>query len=313
MGVQDDLLTYYADRYQIVAFWSLRTADRKIVLGNKDNRVCRFCGKAEPEVTFRKDAHAFPECIGNKSLFTHYECDTCNHAFGSGCENDFGNWSLPMRTMARIHGKNGIPTIKQGPNSVYRIDGHPDGLSTNIDETEGFIENDKSARILKFHLRRGPYRPAMVAKAMTKMALSIMPEEELPNFQLALDWIRPGSASEMTVAQMPCLYTFIGGPVANDLITIAVLTRQHEGLAVPYSFLLLRYGHEMLQMILPSIERDIHLYGKRLDVCHFPCFQDDGGTVMRPVKRNLLAFDSAEVIKNDIFVLEFSYQQKIRH
>jgi hypothetical protein len=39
-------------------------------------------------VSVLKEAHALPESISNKSLFTYYECDACNQAFGEGCEND---------------------------------------------------------------------------------------------------------------------------------------------------------------------------------------------------------------------------------
>jgi hypothetical protein len=121
MSKWSDLVAYYEERYQIATAWCLRPGD-KIFLGDKQNRRCRFCGKTEPEVSFRNDAHALPECTGNKSLFTYYECDVCNKAFGDGCDNDFGNWSLPMRTMSRIRGKNGIPIIKQGPSGASRID-----------------------------------------------------------------------------------------------------------------------------------------------------------------------------------------------
>jgi len=49
----------------------------------------------------------------NKSLFTAYECDMCNDDFGKGIEQDLGNWSKPKRTMARIRGKSGVPTLNE--------------------------------------------------------------------------------------------------------------------------------------------------------------------------------------------------------
>src|SRR5262249_4440815 len=124
MSTWNELSAYY-EKYYKVATWYLLRPSHKVFLGDKNNRKCRFCGKAPPEVNFRKEAHALPECIGNKSLFTYYECDTCNQAFGDGCESDFAKWSLPMRTMSRIRGKTGIPTIKQGPENAWRIGKHP--------------------------------------------------------------------------------------------------------------------------------------------------------------------------------------------
>ncbi len=312
MSKWDDLAAYYEERYQITAAWSLRPGD-KIFLGDKDSRKCRFCGKTKPEVSFRKEAHALPESIGNKSLFTYYECDTCNQAFGEGCENDFGNWSLPMRTMARIRGKSGIPTIKQGPNGAWRVEEHPTGLSLSVDETEAFYEDDETNKTLKLHLRRAPYRPVMVVQAMIKMALSIMPEEQMLNFQQALDWIRPGSQLTAMAAPTPFLYTFISGPVASDAITVAVLTRQRDELVMPYSFLLLVYGHEMLQMAIPSIERDRHHYGKRMELQRFPCFRDEGGTAPGNTVSMALPFYTTDVVRDGSIILDMQYQQKLRH
>jgi hypothetical protein len=51
-----------------------------------------FCGESSPEDTFKLEAHALPEALGNKSLTTTYECDACNQGFGRGIENDFGHW-----------------------------------------------------------------------------------------------------------------------------------------------------------------------------------------------------------------------------
>ena len=47
-----------------------------------ENQICRFCGRSRPEVSFRHGAHARPESLGNKSLFTIYECDSGNQFFG---------------------------------------------------------------------------------------------------------------------------------------------------------------------------------------------------------------------------------------
>ena len=306
----DELNAYFAERYELAIGFNLKPG-RKIFLGNKRNRKCRFCGRSSPGVTFRKEAHALPEFVGNKSLFTYYECDSCNHAFGSGFENDFGNWSLPMRTLSRIHGKSGIPTIKQGPNNTWRIDGHPDGLNISSDDPEAFIEDDPSTRTLKLHLFRGAYRPIGVVQTLVKIALSIMPEEKLPNFQKALDWIRPSNPLTRLVAPTPFLHTFLSGPVANDLITVAVCTRLRDDLVTPYAFLLLMYGHEMLQLVIPSLEKDQHHYGKPMEFRRFPCFRDEGGLAPGPIETRSLPFDSPDIISGESLIFNIQYQEKV--
>jgi hypothetical protein len=293
-----------------VTGWSVHPTD-KIVLGNKANRTCRFCGNTEPEATFRKDAHALPESIGNKSLLTYYECDSCNHAFGVGCENDFGNWSLPMRTMARIRGKAGIPTVKLGPNGIWRVEGRPDGLGLSLAETEGFYEDDTDRNVLKIHLSRAQYRPVMVVKALFKMALSIMPEEEMPNFQHTLSSIRPDTPLAPMKGVVPFFCTFIGGSIASDRITVAILTRKEDEFVLPYCFFILMYGNEMLQIAVPSFERDHHHFGKTMDIKRFPSFRDKGGAAPGPTTWRVLPFQTAELVKDDTFTMEFAYQEKI--
>jgi hypothetical protein len=306
----DALNAFYEHNYQLATGWFLQPND-KIVLGDKTNRMCRFCGNTKPEVTFRKDAHALPESIGNKSLLTYYECDSCNHAFGVGCENDFGNWSLPMRTMARIRGKTGIPTVKLGPNGIWRIEEHPDGLSLSLAETEGFYEDDTDRNVLKIHLRRAQYRPVMVVKALFKMALSVMPEEEMPNFQHTLASIRPGTALAPMKGPVPFFYTFIGGPIASDRITVAVLTRKEDDSVLPYCFFILMYGNEMLQIAVPSFEKDHYHFGKMMDIKRFPSFRDEGGAAPGQTTWRVLPFQTAEFVKDDTFTMEFAYQARI--
>ena len=46
------------------------------------DRICRFYGKKYPFVTFRNDAHIFPEFLANKYLVSDFECDDCNAKFG---------------------------------------------------------------------------------------------------------------------------------------------------------------------------------------------------------------------------------------
>ena len=42
----------------------------KLMLGSAERpRHCRFCGKDEPAVTFKDEAHALPAAFGNTGLF----------------------------------------------------------------------------------------------------------------------------------------------------------------------------------------------------------------------------------------------------
>jgi HNH endonuclease len=138
----------------------------KVMLGDKTNRVCRFCGKRPPDVTFRKAAHVIPEALGNKSIESAYECDVCNDKFGRGIENDLGKWSEPMRTFARIRGKSGVPTLKKGGDAPgWRIEYDSAGFSITSYEDDPLYDVDEASKQIIFKLKRGAHTPIAVLKA----------------------------------------------------------------------------------------------------------------------------------------------------
>ena len=79
---------------------------------DKSKRVCRYCNKSKPEVSFKKVAHSISEALGNKKIITNDECDTCNEKFGKGIENDLILYLSLFRNFFGIKGKKGIPKLK---------------------------------------------------------------------------------------------------------------------------------------------------------------------------------------------------------
>jgi len=211
----DEALSFYADNFQVLNSWFLLPG-QKIVLPGAADKTCRFCGRRPPDVTYRLEAHAIPESLGNKSLCSEFECDSCNALFGGGIENDFGNWSKPTRTFARIRGKSGVPTLKKGSSGGWRIEYGPTGFEISEYEHDPICDVDENAKRITFKLKRDAYTPVAVLKAFVKMGLSLMPEAELLNFQAALKWISLSDHSIGLVHEFPILYSFIPGPLPND-------------------------------------------------------------------------------------------------
>ncbi len=76
-------------KFYNIYYWG----DKRVLIGENDKtkRVCRFCGKASSSVTtFKQNAHAISESLGNKLLYCNEECDSCNASF-SAIEQDFFN------------------------------------------------------------------------------------------------------------------------------------------------------------------------------------------------------------------------------
>jgi hypothetical protein len=255
MDIPEENVRFYEARYEVLNRWLLRPGD-KVVLGDKKNRKCRFCGKQAPEVTFRKVAHAIPEALGNKSIETTYECDTCNEGFGSSIENDLGNWSKPMRTFARIRGKSGVPTLKRGGDTGWRIEYDATGFKISAYEDDPIFVLDEANRRIKFELKRDPHTPVAVLKAFMKIGLTLLPDDEFQNFQEVTAWVRSRDHSIPFLDRSPVIYTFQPGPMPNDLISVFMLRRKQGITDVPYMFLVLGYGNEVFQVMLPSRQHD---------------------------------------------------------
>ena len=244
----------------------------KLVLGASDHpRHCRFCDRDEPIVTFHDEAHALPAAFGNTGLFSNYECDACNHLFGEGIENHLGNWTKPTRTLSRIKGRRGVPTIKKpGPKRGWRVECDGSGFQLSEFEDEPFFDLDEAAKQLRFELHRDTYVPVAALKGLVKIGLTLIPDIEVANFRETYDWIREKDHTRSFVSEFPVFRTFIPGPVRNDLIVL-MLMRRREGINnVPYAFFMMAYGNEILQVFLPSIDQDRCIDGSTFSMPAFP-------------------------------------------
>lgn len=269
----EQAINFYRRNYRGACVYLLSDNSERITLEDAGRQRCRFCGRQAPEVSFRLLAHAVPELLGNKKLFSRYECDSCNTFFGCGIENDYGNWSKPMRTLTGRKGKNGVPAHKGGGDTGWRIERKNNHFYINAGEDEHnrpFVASEDH-RVIDFALKCDPHRPMAVHKAFVKMALSILPEAELPNFRQALAWIMNPDHREDVPILAPALVALTPGPAPIDGIKVGVICRKENAPdAVPYAFLMLSYGNESFQVILPSPDRDATLEGKGLILPPFP-------------------------------------------
>jgi hypothetical protein len=245
---------------------------KKLILGGAEHpRHCRFCRRDEPVVAFKHEAHALPAAFGNTGLFSKYECDACNHLFGENIENHLGNWTKPMRTLSRIKGRNGVPTIKQpGPNAGWRVECSGTGFQLKEYEDNPLFDVDEVAKTLRFELHRDTYIPVAALKGLVKIGLTLIPDDETKHFRETYDWIRETDHSRNFVAEMPIFRTFIPGPMRNDVIVLMLMRRRAGIDTVPYAFFTLAYGNEVLQVFLPSILQDRCIDGQALSLPAFP-------------------------------------------
>jgi hypothetical protein len=305
MGAADDAknaLRFYEEHYVCVGQWVLDPAV-KVVLRSSHPGVCRFCGLTVPNVTFKTEAHAIPECLGNKSLTTDYECDDCNQFFGLGIENDFGNWSKAQRALSGIRGKKKIPALKGGTSRPWRFEHDSSEIRVTQDERDAIALVDEVSREITLTVPQDPYTPIAVLKAFSKMALSLLPEEELPNFPQAMAWIRNTDhrGGLVKTSCFPVLHTFVPGTDPFPNVAAIVLRRRTDDLLVPYLTFVLSYGNEVFQTILPSPERDASIHGKKLKFPHFPTAYelDPDLRPVAPIRRDRIDLTGRTVVKGE--------------
>jgi HNH endonuclease len=307
-----EAINYYDNNYEIICEYFLNSKSKKEILGDGNEKKCRFCEKGDPDVTFKSIAHAIPEALGNKSLEMAYECDQCNNLFGGTIEDSFGKWSKPMRTFARIRGKSGIPTLKKGSNGGWRIEYQESGLKIKDYQDNPIVTLDEENKKVTFSLKREPYIPANIAKALIKIGLSILPEEEFQPFSYLCAWLREKDAQKNILKQFPVLYTFTPGPMPNDLIVAMVLRRRDSVSGVPYTFFVLSYGNETFQVVLPCYEKDSTINGQSITFPPFPVPGNRNPEKYGQPKVRQIDFSSADVVKGEEVPLSCGFDSIIR-
>lgn len=307
MATQMEIAAFYDQHYDMLGSWFLRPS-KKVMLGDRKNRKCRFCSKTPPEVTFRKVAHAIPEALGNKSIISAYECDTCNDFFGQGIENDLGNWSKPMRTFARIRGKSGVPTIKKsGDKPGWRIEYSATGFNISSYEHDPVYEIDEEKKMITFRLKRDPYTPVAVLKAFMKIGLTLLPDDEVENFPHLVAWISEPDHSRVFAERCPVIYTFQPGPMPNDLIAAFILRRKPHVTDYPYAYLVLGYGNEVFQVQLPSQKHDAAMNGRSVSIYPFPTPSSPDPERYGSSRCALRDFTGRDVVRGEIVPITVGY------
>lgn len=204
--VDPQIIEYYKSCYDILRTPDFDDKSRLLkpnhgvkAIGHPKNRKCRFCGKDEKEVSFSKIAHAFPESIGNNVLVTNYECDICNQYFGNSIENEYANFFSLYHSIMQINGKNGIPKccfkvpckMRTDVCSKYCIelsfDNNMPCLRKCEEVDDQYIRCSNNSITISKPV--GRCSPIAVFKTIVKMAISVMPIEELIPFTGAIKWV----------------------------------------------------------------------------------------------------------------------------
>lgn len=263
------LMNFYAENYETLVFRDLDPQIKKETLGDKPP-ICRFCQSDQSSASFANDAHVIPAFIGNKILFSRYECDDCNSRF-SEFEDDLAKMTMGDRAVGQVPKRKGFASLKtRGKKSSFERG--PSGVVIKQYADEGIIKLDTDNAQVVVTYETQPFRPLGVYKALAKMAFTLLPDEELSNFERLRIWLLEKDVGTKKVYSDKghwCFQTFVPGPSPFPKPIVALLKRK-EAVTAPYMMFFIAFGNWTYQIFVPCPKLDAGLADKTINVAIYP-------------------------------------------
>ncbi|MDO8912202.1 MAG: HNH endonuclease [Phenylobacterium sp.] len=225
--------------------------DRLTVIG-KDllPRRCRFCNRTSADgATFKKAAHVIPTALGNDHLKSAQECDDCNEYFGCDTEPSL----IAMLDIQRVF----LGTQGRG-----KVDGRPklwfgedvlvhDGSKVNI--TAQTVRHDPSGALTVELGKGASLTPSAVYRALTKMVLSVVADDQLPFLKETINWVRHTPNTDRLLPKVATAVVFLPPDPSAQL---TVYTRRAPHPRLPHIVGEFRLGCYMYVFAVPFSQQD---------------------------------------------------------
>ena len=302
---------YFDERYRIEAEYHLSQMGRKAFVWEAlPERRCQFCGRSAPEVTFRKDAHAIPEFLGNRYLLNKEECDSCNDLLSETAEDHFAKFINPYRTVGQVPGKGGLPKYRTR-DKRSRVEFDDDSVRVTTPQDEPIFEIDEDNRQFHLTLVTQPFIPCVAFKCFVKIALGIAPRKTLADLEPLARWMIDRDTENLTPPStpLPVLTQFSPGPRPYDGVDVFLLRRKDEAPSAPDCVLILAFGNLCLQAYIPT-HRDSELDGIKQNLVFFPT-PFDRNSPYGPTLRGQMDFSGTALKKEERQRFTFKYESAV--
>ena len=223
------------------------------LIGEQDRhkRICRFCGRTMVDgASFKKDAHAISEALGNRTVILTEECDECNEYFGKTIEQDLITYLNLFRTFFGILNKdNKIPIIK-GKNFEYRNLGNKNiSLQIIDDGTNSFPEDPAlppNSVLLKYNEK---ITKQNIYKVLVKFAISIIDRSKISKFDKTIDWIRDNNNFKQNLPKIAVLSSY---ELFKEKPLLTVFIRKTDNNNIPYAVAEFHFTFLTFVYIIPT-------------------------------------------------------------
>jgi hypothetical protein len=264
----------FYENYMITIRFRFDEEGEEIEFDDRDNfdkngkssepRKCRFCNCIEGgEHSFKKVAHAIPELLGNKKIFTQNECDRCNNISGSTYETALGNYLSVLRALLRIPGKKSQYKYKNNNDNLINEIKFRKEEKLEITSTIGSdgVEINEDKREVKFNLPRYSYVPFEVYQSFMKIFLSVLPKQYLEdanfvkiilNFNELYKYSNQESniLRKVILEQAKAIALFVPGPALSELI---ILKKKNDSFEAPDFIFIIRIFNKAFQFCIQKL------------------------------------------------------------
>lgn len=261
--------TFFDKNYTRIAYYEL-DGDKEIKLGDETSQRCRFCGEENPAF-FKEKAHVIPHFIGNRALKSLYECDKCNARFCK-MESHFSNYMAFYHILSRIGNGNKKPIYRNNSKSKIVVEEDNTDLYLHSNDENLKVDINREGKTMTIHGVRS-YVPIYVYKIFIKMALTIIPEDEMQYLRTSLQWLMTENTTYPDLFLSRRMYE--DWNAFDGACMIYKRNSNNKANAPTYIFGLI-YHNFFFQTYIPLCNQDICLQGK-VDMPLIPCPLDKEG------------------------------------
>jgi hypothetical protein len=161
---------------------------------------------------------------------------------------------------------------------------------------------DKKNKVIHFKGKR-TYIPVNVYKCLLKMALTVIPDSELPEVTNAMDFMmdRKNIKEQLFVG-----YRQYGGILPFPTPVTMLFKRKNKRVDenVPLYMFLLAYNNFVFQFHIPFCPADKFLFGKKISMPYIPTIAD----TISPQGLKLLDFSSSERVIKEEYSIDMKFE-----
>lgn len=259
-----DIFGDIIDNYEQKSFDLHKDGKIKIGENKKKDRICRFCNFQIPKTTFKKEAHAISEALGNKKLILNEECDACNEFFDKNIERDFIGYHDFVRTLYGIKNKSNIIPKFKGSNFEF---------SQNSDHSLAILIQEENLNTNQENLILDTGRKIKrqnIYKSLCKYALSVIDSSYLSNFQNTILWLK----DEIKINKLPKIVVYTSNNSIYKIPEITLFIRNNNDYNLPYLVGEFKIACYIYIFIVPFSKEDKKTFLEEKEyICFLNCFR----------------------------------------